>query len=89
MADLVGEEDPLLRIVILGVDPRIAAKMYRAIGEAIEDNILEKHLLVVFILYQNSTHLAKMDWNFEVCLVHYLTFLSAAPVCEPCDLLLL
>ena len=89
-ADLVCEEDPLFRIVILGVNPRITAKMNTATWEAMDDNFLEKHLLVVLILYQNSTHLSKIYWHFEICcLVYYLTFLSATPVCIPRNRLLL
>lgn len=88
-ADLVCEEDPLCRIVILGVNPRVTAMMNRATWEAIDDNFLEKHLLVVLILYQDSTYLPKIYWNFEICLVYYLSFLPATPVCIPRNLLLL
>ena len=72
---LVGEEDPLLRIVILGMNPGVAAEEKRAnsVGQAMEDNVLEEHLAAVLILDKNGSNLSKIFWDFKIHFVFHIS----------------
>ena len=88
--DLVRKEDPLLRIVILWMNPWITFHMNRAIREAIKDNILKIHLLVVLILHINSPNLSKIYWNFKTWFIlHHSVLFALRPVCVTLDCVLL
>lgn len=69
MCDLVGEKNPLDRVIVLGVNPRVAGYLNGTSEEAVKDNILEKNLLVILILHKNGTNLSKIIWDFKFSLV--------------------
>ncbi|KAM1026744.1 hypothetical protein FF1_039595 [Malus domestica] len=57
------------------MNPGIAGNINSAVREAIEVDALDEDLLVVFILYLNSSNVSKPCWDGESSLIHHLSSL--------------
>lgn len=85
MTYLVGEEHPFVRVVVLRVKPGIASKVNGSIWESVEHYLLEKHLIVVLVLYQNGTHRSEIRRNLETWFISKLIIVLRCLVCVRTD----
>lgn len=64
-SDLVGKEDSVLRVIILGVNPRFTCES----DTIVKDNALEKHLPTIPVFYNHSSYLSEILRDIKVAFI--------------------